>query len=218
MFLIKFSDMSNKSEPKNNPDSFSKRLKHLVDTMGVKQSHMAQKLGLSPSGIHYILNNDIKFSKNAQKIAEYLNVNPEWLSKGEGEIEKKSFAQGFNVPLYYPDQLKLAYCSQSKLAEPQAYHVTGADYVKPIAIYVTDNEFSPKFEPGDILVFEQRDRFESGDIVLCYLAKKSELVVKYGLLLDNKCFLYSPSAKPIDFDVNQGDVLLGVCKECLKKI
>lgn len=51
-------------------DSISKRLKHIIDTLGVKQSHTAEKLSLSPSGLHYILNNDVKFSKSAHKIVE----------------------------------------------------------------------------------------------------------------------------------------------------
>ncbi len=139
-------------------DSVSKRLKFLVDTLGVKQSHMAEKLGLSPSGLHYILNNDVKLSRNTKKIAKYLNVNEQWLSSGEGEVYVENTSiKTYKIPIYFPDQLKLYFRTQKheKLTTNDFFITTTAYPNKTIGIYITETNFTPKFKVGEILAFEQ---------------------------------------------------------------
>lgn len=202
-------------------DSMSKRLKYLVDTLGVKQSHMAQKLGVSPSGLHYILNNDVKFSKNAKKIAEYLNVNEQWLSTGQGEIyEENTSIKTYKIPIYYPDQLKLFYQSgQQHEIKTNNFLLTTEVYSnKTIAIYNTETNFSPKFEFGDIIAFEHvGTEFKSGEILLAYLAQTNRIVLKHGFSIEGKVILLSSEGDPLILKESQGDIIIGAYRECQKK-
>lgn len=142
---------------------------------------MAQKLGLSPSGLHYILNNDVRFSKNAKKIAEFLNVNERWLATGEGDIyEENTSIKTYKIPLYYPDQLRLYFRSEKKdQISTQNYMLTTIAYSNKItAIYITETDFSPRFEVGDLMVFEKVTDFKDGEVLLLYLAKSNDIVLK----------------------------------------
>jgi transcriptional regulator with XRE-family HTH domain len=203
----------------NQLDSISKRLRYVVDTLGIKQSHMADKLGVSPSNLHYILNNDIRFSKNAKKIAEFLNLNEEWLKTGKGEIyEENNSVKTYKVPVYYPDQLKLFYDSKQPLMNTANYYITTQSYPnKLLAIYVTDNSFSPKFEPSDIVTFEQTQDFKDGDILLTYLKQPEALFIKYGFRVASDVILLSNYDSPKKLIDSNGDAIVGVYRECLKK-
>lgn len=199
-------------------DSFSKRLKFLVDQSGVKQSHMAQKLGLSPSGLHYILNNDVKFSKNAKKIAEYLNVNPKWLAEGEGGIYQNP--EGIHsVPVYYPDQLKLSIQQKdSSLLKTQDYCPILNTYPhETLGLFVTDNNFTPKFELGDRLIIENTPTYKNGEIAAVFLGQSQTIAIKYILCVDTEIFLTDPSSQnPRKFKPEEGDVIIGYYRECHK--
>lgn len=202
-------------------DNVSKRLKYVIDTLGVKQSHMAEKLGLSPSGLHYILNNDVRFSKNAKKIAEYLNVNEEWLATGKGDMyEENKSIKTYKIPLYYPDQLKLYFRSEKKNnMDTNNFMLTVLAYTnKMIGIYVTETDLSPKFEVGDMMAFEQVEDFKDGEVLLVYLSKSNDIVLKYGFHVGNDVLLISQTQSPIKLSSDSGDVILGAYRECLKKL
>jgi transcriptional regulator with XRE-family HTH domain len=203
-----------------NLDSISKRLKYIVDTLGVKQSHMAEKLGVSPSGLHYILNNDVKFSKNAKKIAKFLKISEEWLATGSGEIyEENTSIKIYKIPIYYIDQLKIHYCSQQKnnIKTTDFFLTTTAYSEKVIGVYVTDSSFSPKFEVGDSVIFEQSKCFKDGEILLIYLAKTSAIVLKYAFHAANDIILISLDDAPLKLSLSSGDEIIGAYRECLKK-
>lgn len=201
-------------------DSVSKRLKYIVDTLGVKQSHMAQKLGVSPAGLHYILNNDVKFSKNVKKIADYLNVNEQWLETGIGDIyEENTSIKTYKIPVYYPDQLKIYYqMNLSHLETTTTYHITTTLYKnKTLGIYNTDKSFAPKFELGDLIIFEQVNNFSDGEIVLAYLHASNEIVLRYFFNLDNNIILFTNNETPLKAKITEGDRIIGAYRECFKK-
>ena len=203
-----------------NLDSVSKRLKYIVDTIGVKQSYLAEKLGVSPSGLHYILNNDVKFSKNIKKIADYLNVNETWLSTGEGEIyEENTSIKTYKIPVYYPDQLKLYYRSSSSTkVSTNDFLLTATAYSNPIiGVYITETNFIPKFELGDKVAFEQTSNFEDGEILLIYFGKTNSIAVKYGFHLGSETIVLSYSEAPAKLISENGDIIIGVYRECFKK-
>lgn len=211
---------SKKNDDLSDLDSFSKRLKYIVDTEGVKQSHMASKLGLSASGLHYILNNDVKFSKNAKKIAKYLNVNESWLLKGEGEVfaENKTI-KTYRVPVYYPDQLKLSFKSKQPVTEQVgSYAITTTAYTdETMGIYITETDFAPKFEVGDIVVFEKDEAFQNGEIILVYLQRSNQIVLRYGYQIKGSYILLSTQDVPMELNLTQGDKIIGAYRECFKK-
>lgn len=204
-----------------NLDNVSKRLKYIVDTMGVKQSHMAEKLGLSPSGLHYILNNDVKFSKNAKKIAEYLNINEDWLMKGEGDIHcENTSIKTYKIPTYYPDQLKIYYRSnQREKINTNNFAITTAVYSnQAIGIFVTETNFTPKFEINDVVLFEQVSKFNDGEIILVYLVKSNTIAIKHGFYANNDIILISNDEQPIKLaNDNDSTIVIGSYRECFKK-
>ncbi len=204
----------------NELDSFSKRLKYIVDSQGLKQSHMADKLGLSPAGLHYILNNDVKFSKNAKKLAQFLNVNENWLLRGEGNVfVENTKVKTYIVPVYYPDQLKVFYNSNQKLKlQATSEAITAIQYSQDVrGIYVTEANFSPKFEVGDIVIFENTSTFKNGEILLVYLHKTNQIVMRYGFNIKESIILLSNNDEPIELGDAQSDVIIGAYRECFKK-
>ncbi|MCW5589336.1 MAG: helix-turn-helix transcriptional regulator [Legionellales bacterium] len=208
------------SEKLDNLDSVSKRLKYLVDTMGVKQSHMAEKLGLSPSGLHYILNNDVKFSKNAKKIAEYLNVNETWLATGQGEIHQENTSiKTYRVPLYYPDQLRMYYQSNEKKSlTTNNFIITSQVYENnSISIYVTSHEWAPKFEVGDMIIFEQLLHFNDGEIILAYTRPANEILIRFAHKMNDHLILSSPLNHPNKLKLHDEVMIIGVYRECWKR-
>jgi transcriptional regulator with XRE-family HTH domain len=209
------------SLPEEELDSFSKRLKFLVEQSGVKQSHMAQKLGLSASGLHYILNNDVKFSKNAKKIAEYLNVNPKWLAEGEGGIYQGT--EGISmIPVYYPDQIKLSLQQKDPaLLKTQDYCPALNTYPhETLGLFVTDNSFSPKFELGDRLIIENTPVYKNGEIAALFLGQTQTIVLRNILIVSTEAgaevFLSDLSQNPRKFKPEEGDIIIGCYRECHK--
>lgn len=202
-------------------DSISKRLKNIIDTLGVKQCHMAEKLGLSPSGLHYILNNDVKFSKNAQRIVDYLNETENLIAKTTVEPQMTPGETAvYKLPLYYPDQLKLHYreAKQEKLESHEVLVTTTQYPYSALGIHVTDACFAPKFEVGDKMIFEQVRRFEDGEIILAYLVKSNSIIVKYGFYANMDIILISNDAAPIRLPLDNNHIIvIGAYRECLKK-
>ncbi|MCK4608853.1 MAG: helix-turn-helix transcriptional regulator [Gammaproteobacteria bacterium] len=203
-------------------NNISKRLRYVLDTLGVKQSHMANKLGLSPSGMHYLLNSDTKSSKHVKRIAEHLNVNEEWLATGKGEIhEENTTVKTYKIPVYYLDQLKLYYSTNKEdTLTTNNFILTTTPYPKKaIAIYITGTEFSPKFEVKDIVTFEQTETFKDGEILLVYLAKTNNITLKYGFHIEKiDIVLVSLDTTPCKLSLRDGDVMLGAYRECVKKV
>lgn len=201
-------------------DSVSKRLKHVIETLGVKQSHMAEKLGISPAGLNYILNNDVKFSKNAKKMAGYLKINEHWLQTGEGEAyQENTSIVTYQIPLYYPDQLRLFFQSKGSLSlKSNTFFITTTAYEKKtLAIYNTENNFSPKFEIGDMLAFEQTQNFSDGEILLVYCASSDNIFLKTGFYIGNEVILLDAISPPLILKSSDGDRIIGCYRECIKK-
>lgn len=207
-------------------ESLSQRLKYIIDTLGVKQSHMAEKLGMSPSGLHYILNNEVKFSKNAKKIVDYLNETENLMAKTQ-TIQALTTDNVYisQVPIYYPDQLKLLCHDRSFSIDTinqfpaHEYAVSTTQYKdKVIGLVVTESEFAPKFEVGDKLIFEQALSYIDGEILLIYLPKIKSITLKYGFFTGNEIILISYCEKPIRLTRDEDNIIiLGGYRECYKK-
>lgn len=75
----------------------SKRLKKIIDELGIRQNDVANLTNLSPQTISYILTKDVEKSYYTFQIALGLGVNPEWLANGVGNVYlEKSLA----IPCY----------------------------------------------------------------------------------------------------------------------
>ena len=147
-------------------------------------------------------------------------MNEQWLATGEGDIyEENTSIKTYKIPVYYPDQLKLFYRSNQKdKINTNDYLLTTTAYPnKTIGIYITETHFSPKFEVSDMLAFEQIKNFQDGEILLIYLAKANNIVVKYAFHAGEDLVLISPTEKPMKLSYENGDIIIGAYRECLKK-
>ena len=205
----------------NNTDSIAERLKYVIDTLGIKQSHLAEKLGLSPSGLHYILNNNIKSSKNIEKILTYLDSTENLIPPPTSAFYKQTPEDHLKkIPIFYPDQLKLYYHNKTKEnLVTNDFIISTIPYTgNPVAVYMTELDFSPKFELNDIIVFETVENFTDGEILLVYLAQFNSITVKYGFHSDKDVIFMSPGKAPIKVHNHEKQItVIGEYRECYKR-
>lgn len=207
-------------------NTVSKRLKYVINQSGIKQSHIAKKMGLTRGAVHYILNSDAKNSKGAKRIADLLGVNSEWLSKGEGPLPQKT-EQMVNssesllpqfVPLYYLDQILLMQMHPEPSIQATAQVFAQHKYSqKTFAVQLSVASTLQKFEAGDIVIFAERTEVERGDWVLLYHAEEERILLGLVILSDTEqiALMHHKSEAPLL--VNQGsDRILGVFVESIK--
>jgi transcriptional regulator with XRE-family HTH domain len=221
-----------KPDAENELDSISKRLKFIIQDSGIKQSHMAKKLGITKGAVSYILNSDVKSSKNAKRLAKELNVNEKWLLTGEGEIfnqttqaPKSGLDKSTNgtleqhlVPVYYLEQLKCLISKQSdSFSQPIGFAISQKVYGNGrFAVYLSHNHYAPKFELGDQILFIPQTNFINNDWIIVYHVEKNEFVFGQGIHTQgSKALLVGSNSPPLEIDLSK-DKLLGVYIECIK--
>ena len=67
-------------------DKFPDRLRILLDFLGLKQSHFAEKLGISPAHVSKLLRGGKISSALIIAISSVFKVERRWLETGEGEM------------------------------------------------------------------------------------------------------------------------------------
>lgn len=203
---------------KHDYGSLSTRLSFLMSEGGVKHSHLANKLGVTPAAIHYLCNADVKSSRHTKKIAEVLNVNEEWLATGKGNIYLEKETSLHQIPVYYMDALLLSLRHKAKVPDVQDFYYTAQIYNKgAFGVYISDEDLSPKFELSDIVVFEP-DVLREGILALIYVADMHKLMIRqlYKSGDDHKYMLLAGHNKPLSIDLKGQDKVLGVYRECRK--
>ena len=170
----------------SNLDTISKRLKYLIDQAGVKQAHIARKLGVSRGAVHHVLNSDAKSTRGAaQKIASLLGVDSEWLHTGkvpDSQEKQKSnmiIPEGReHIPVYYLDQLLMLRQNLGTEVSPLSYILPQRQYEhKVFAVQLSMPSTLQKFEAGDIVVFAEKTVVRMGDWVLVYNAEEGRMIV-----------------------------------------
>ncbi len=201
-------------------DTSAKRLKYVIEQSGIKQSHIAKKLGVTRGAVHYILNSGVKNSKSAKKIAAVLGVDPEWLETGistapPGTVIKTN--QG-GVPVYYIDQLLIHKHDQNNGLTPISQVFAQRHYNEPLfAIHLSQACPLQKFESGDIIILSKRFICDAGDWVLVYEEKQARIVFGLVILQDEnmRVVLHHKTEPPLKLNV-KSDPLMGVFVESIK--
>lgn len=208
-------------------DSLSKRLKYLMDTAGIKQVHLASKLGISPQAVNQLCNSNTQSSKHTKKLAEILKVSEQWLEKGTGAPFTESTESapvsksGFELPVYFFEQLKKIHQLEdiSNLKSVETYWTKSTLNKKSFAFYMPDQSLAPKFEKCDIIVIEPTSNIHNGVYALVYLSAAKDLTfckiyshAESGLVMG-----FIPSLDSGLFTIADHDIIIGVYRECLKK-
>ena len=147
------------------------RVKLIRKALGLTQEQLAQRLGVGKTALSMIETGKTRLStRNKNILVQELNVNPEWLESGKGEMFNAdpalsaSFGRGSemamplqSVPLYSIE----ATAGLVPLFEQQSSH-TPMNYIHipnlpkcDGAIYVAGDSMYPLLKSGDIVLYKQ---------------------------------------------------------------
>ena len=213
----------------DNQETISDRLRYLIDKVGIKQVHLANKLGVTPQAIHQLCNGKQNFSKHTQHIARLLNADETWLQTGQGTpFQHKTITTVKDIrefPVYQLAQLNQIKGVVARLGSliAQEIYVTARAYnAKSLCFYVADAVFAPRFDVGDIMLIEPiaPDEIKNGLLILVYSHELNKTVLCYSQKIKNGVMMgWQPavgSAGPVFFTIESTDFIYGVYRECLK--
>jgi transcriptional regulator with XRE-family HTH domain len=216
------------NESKGN-QSVSDRLRFLMDNLGIKQVHLANKLGVSPQAIHQLCSGSQQFSKHTPQIAKILNANEVWLQTGEGEPFSNelstSLSKVLEFPVYRLSQLNTVKDSRARLTGlvPQEKYVTLRNYNSDsIGFYIENGILAPKFEANDVILVEPTslNQLQGDELVLLYSGELNETIFCYIKKITNEQYVGwlpgSTGNAPNFFNIQASDLIYGVYRECLK--
>jgi len=66
-------------------ETLADRLKYILYKLDLNQVEAPRLIGISQQSINYTLRNNLNTSRLSVRIAEGLQINPEWLLTGKGE-------------------------------------------------------------------------------------------------------------------------------------
>ena len=132
------------------------RLKLLRKTIGLTQEQLAQRLGIGKAALSMIETGKAALSsRNKNILVQELNVNPDWLDGGEGEM--------FNAE---PDLTAYMHRTDNTLPLQSVplYSIEGTAGLVPLipnlpkcdgAIYIVGDSMYPLLKSGDIVLYKQ---------------------------------------------------------------
>lgn len=156
---------------KNLMEYMGERVKLIRKKLGVTQEQLAQRLGIGKTALSMIETGKTRLStRNRNILVQELNVNPDWLETGKGEVfnADPAFAASFgrssdmamplqSVPLYSIE----ATAGLVPLFEQQSAH-SPINYIHipnlpkcDGAIYVAGDSMYPLLKSGDIVLYKQ---------------------------------------------------------------
>ncbi|MDF2690759.1 MAG: transcriptional regulator, family [Gammaproteobacteria bacterium] len=204
--------------------NLSQRLKFLMDTAGVKQVHLASKLGVTPQAINHLCNSNAKSSKHTKEIARLLNANEKWLAFGDGgpfeEKPDKAKQTSQTVPVFFLDQLKkIKLQADIYKLNPVEYHWSSESTDEAFGVYVNDNNLAPRFEQGDIVVLKPSHDVKNGALALVYSNELNKLLFCYLYINATKNLIcgFVPQDSLGIFLITSEDIIYGIFQESFKK-
>ncbi len=139
------------------------RLREWMELKGLSQAELARRAAVSPAAIQQLLNGSSKTTRSLRKIAEALEVSPDWLEgvsdattvegvklaqfPGDGEVVKVAYIGVFKGPPFDRKKAGLRFLSVSKY---WLEHITdGLDALDVSFHQVATDEMSPTISRGD---------------------------------------------------------------------
>lgn len=188
----------------------SERIKLLLEKAGVKQRHLAKKLNLSPSGMHYLINSN-KISDKTLLLIKELNANEDWVKSGDGSPFITMKEQVYSIGVYYKDQLLMQSISPDTESEPSSTVVTLNKYTDPFAMLISNNNYTPYFKISDRIICEAyQDKPLKNDIALAMNIKANDIEI---IKVSNNKFYELTTKK----ELSQSNYrIIGTVKELLR--
>ncbi len=205
------------------------RLKLIRKRLGFTQEQLAQRLGVGKTALSMIETGKARLSsRNRNILVQELNVNPDWLESGKGEMFNAdpslsaSFARGSemamplqSVPLYSVEATAglVPLFEQQEQYNPINYiHIPNLPKCDG-AIYVVGDSMYPLLKSGDIVLYKQLHSLDDifwGDMYLLSIDLDGEeyITVKYVQRSDKEeCIrLVSQNQHHADKDIEKSRV------------
>ena len=176
------------------------RVKLIRKTLGLTQEQLARKLGVGKTALSMIETGKTRLSqRNRNILVQDLNVNPEWLDSGTGEMfnAEPNLTNAFlrrtdselplqSVPLYSIEGtagLVPLFNNKSELSPVNYIHIPNLPKCDG-AIYVVGDSMYPLLKSGDIVLYKQLSDLDDifwGDMYLLSIDIDGEeyITVKY---------------------------------------
>lgn len=196
------------------------RLRQVRKELQLTQESLAQYLGIGKSALSMIETGRAGLSeRNKNILVQNLNVNPEWLDKGIGQMfnvfndgaqglkskDKSSSVQ--NIPLYNIDMsmgLERLFSSSKKIVPMDYIYIPNLPKCDG-AIYVVGDGMYPNLKSGDIVLYKQIHSVEGifwGEIYLMSIDMDGEeyITIKYIQKSETEGFIKLISQNPLCAD------------------
>ena len=176
------------------------RVKLIRKALGMTQEQLAQRLGVGKTALSMIETGKARLSsRNRNLLVQELNVNPDWIDTGKGEMFNAnpalSSSYGHGLEMAMPLQSVPLYSIEATaglvpLFEQQSAH-TPVNYIHipnlpkcDGALYVAGDSMYPLLKSGDIVLYKQLHDLEDifwGDMYLLSLDIDGEeyVTIKY---------------------------------------
>lgn len=208
--------------------NLSFRLKHALQVLRISQAELARRLNIKQQAINYLCCSNATKSKFTYQIAEALQINPQWLATGVGnmylEVEKNEhniINFKYKVPCVAWNDLTSS--CLSLLNNPEQWQITNyimtninfTENQKIIATKIIDNAMFPRFDTNTSIIIElNANKICNKDFVLVYL-------IKFDIIILRQYFQCLPQDKLITFNnelyrpimVDEQVKILGVVRE-----
>lgn len=208
-------------------ETISERLRYLIEKIGIKQVHLANKLGVTPQAIHQLCSGKQNFSKHTKKIAQLLNADAMWLETGQGTpfltdtIHRTKKILEF--PIYDLNQLnhvKTTYARLSSLVPQEIYVTARAYHSDSIGFYIDNAVFTPRFDVDDIILVEpvSLENLIDGHFILIYSCElQKTLFCCFQRMKGMSVGWYPANSGALHFfNITSEDLIYGTYRECLK--
>lgn len=179
----------------------SERIKEKIKETGIKQIHLAKKIGLSPQHLNKILKSQTG-SQYLPKIAEILGMDESWLETG-GIKSIQILADNDLISLSdgtvsFEDIHRVIFKFWPSVIQKD-YYIFG---------YELKENISSKFFKNDLLIFSSSIQLDmTGKIAIAYIKRKSQIVIGRIKQYQKTITIYNENDC---FEFEKGDLLFGL--------
>ncbi len=171
-----------------NLGTLSERLVFALEKSKMRKIDLAKAVDVSPQVIHRLCNSKTHSTRFAADLASALGVNLEWLTSGEGpafiiDSPRQWFLNEHTaVPIIEKSEIN-EYIRLTRLTKnnlPRQYCYIKRKTNTAFAIIMPDTSMEPLIRKKSTVVFDSqlKDSFLNGDIVLIYLTKFDEHLIR----------------------------------------
>lgn len=190
-----------------NTSMAAKRLQDRIDELGLTYDAVAAKTGFSKSVIYRYAHGQVQkidLSRLA-KIAEALNVSPEWLGFGK---DKKDSAKSVRIPVLGFVRAGIPMDAVENIIDYEEIPESMAKSGDFFALQIKGDSMEPKISEGDVVIVQKQSTAENGDIAVILINGDNATVKKfYKTETGIKLISTNPQYDPFFFTPSEVDSL-----------